>query len=281
MLQPRRDGKAGIQNPSTPFPVGRISVAVLNPADNSPFGPAKSGIVSPRKGPKPIPAISMKRTLLPLLSLPLLAAHAQLPNYFAPGGGDRAGKWDGYVVIGGASNDSIQYGNVLGSGYSADVDIDTHVQGGVGVGYNFNQFWNLNFELLVGGPDFQVSSPGLPGSIKDTVYLGSGKLNMDFYLLPGRITPLISAGIGFVTLTVDNPTYDPVCYPDYWWGYVCYQSTSTEAAFTWNVGAGLRADLGGNFFVKAVAGVEWWALSNTERVPYSIFGNLCVGMSFR
>jgi hypothetical protein len=47
------------------------------------------------------------------------------------------------------------------------------------------------------------------------------------------------------------------------------------------VGAGLRADLGSNFFVKAVAGVEWWLLGDADNVPYSIFGNLSVGMTFR
>jgi opacity protein-like surface antigen len=210
-----------------------------------------------------------------------VSASAQLPNYFAPGGGHRAGAWDGYVVLGGAAPDTIRYDNVAGSGSGAEVDIDTHVQGGVGVGYNLNQFWNVNFELMAAAPDFTATSPAFSGTIRDSVYQGSGKLNLDFHLLPGRITPLVSAGIGFVTLTVNDPDSGVVCYPDYWWGYVCYESSQTEAAFTWNVGAGLRADLGSNFFVKAVAGVEWWLLGDADNVPYSIFGNLSVGMTFR
>lgn len=208
-------------------------------------------------------------------------AAAQWPNYFAPGGGHRAGAWDGYLVLGGAAPDTLRYNNVAGSGSHAHVDIDAHVQGGVGVGYNLNQFWNVNFELMAAAPDFTVTSPEFAGTLKDTVYQGSGKLNFDFHLLPGRITPLVSAGIGFVTLTVNDPDSGFVCYPDYWWGYVCYESTETQAAFTWNVGAGLRADLGSNFFLKAVAGVEWWLLGDADNVPYSIFGNLSVGMSFR
>lgn len=217
--------------------------------------------------------------VLGVASLPCLA-EMRLPNYFAPGGGDRAGSWESYVSLGGASPRGISYQNVGDSGDSVDVSIDTYFRGGVGVGYNINQFWNVNFELTVGAPDFTASGDGIT-SQNDTVYLGSGKLNLDWNILPGNITPLLSAGVGFVTLTVDDPNGGVVCYPDYWWGYVCYDQTQTEAAFTWNVAGGVRANFAHGIFVKAVAGVEWWLLSSTESVPYSIFGTLSVGMSFR
>lgn len=135
-----------------------------------------------------------------------------------------------------------------------------------------------------------LSGGGCPGLFReerrlhpydDSAYVGSGRLNLDWYLLPGNITPLVSAGVGFVTLTVDDPSGGYYCYPDYWWGWVCYPETRTEAAFTWNVTGGLRMDLRHGLFVKAVAGVEWWLLSGTESVPYSIFGTLSVGMNFR
>lgn len=216
---------------------------------------------------------------LALAPVPCLA-EMRLPNYFAPGGGDRAGTWESYVSLGGASPRGISYQNVDGSGDSVDVSIDTFFRGGVGVGYNINQFWNVNFELTAGAPDFTASGDSV-STQQDTVYLGTGKLNLDWNILPGNITPLVSAGVGFVTLTVDDPNSGVVCYPDYWWGYVCYDQTQTEAAFTWNVAGGLRANFAHGIFVKAVAGVEWWLLSNTENVPYSIFGTLSVGMSFR
>ena len=169
---------------------------------------------------------------------------------------------------------------MAGTADNVDVSIDTFFRGGVGVGYNLNQFWNVNFELAVGAPDFKATGDGY-STQQDTVYIGSGKLNLDWNILPGNITPLVSAGVGFVTLTVDDPSGGVVCYPDYWWGPVCYEETQTEAAFTWNVAGGLRANFAHGIFVKAVAGVEWWLLSNTESVPYSIFGTLSVGMSFR
>jgi len=219
--------------------------------------------------------------VLLLTAAPTAQAELQLPNYFGPGGGDRAGKWDGYVVLGGAAPQTAEYHDIDATGLDTHVEIDTHVQGGVGIGYNLNQFWNVNFELLMAAPDFHVTSPELSGSITDTVYMGSGKLNLDWNILPGRFTPLVSAGIGFVTLTVNDPNDYVECYPDYWWGYVCYESTQTEAAFTWNVGGGVRLDLGHNLFVKAVAGVEWWLLDQAHNLPYSIFGNLSVGMTFR
>lgn len=215
--------------------------------------------------------------LLLALALP---ASAQIPNYFAPGGGFRAGRWDAYVALGGAAPRGLSYENVGGSTDDVSVAIDTYFQGGVGVGYNFNQFWNLNFEMQVGAPDYSVSgAEGTSG--EDTVYLGSGRLNLDWNLLPGNITPVLSTGVGFVTLTVDDPSGGVVCYPDYWWGYVCYTDTRTEAAFTWNVRGGLRADFANGIFVKALAGVEWWLLDGAEGIPYSVFGTLSVGMSFR
>jgi hypothetical protein len=210
-----------------------------------------------------------------------VCAQMQMPNYFAPGGGDRAGKWDTYVVLGAGAPQGVNYHNLSGTGVDADVNIDTYFQGGVGVGYNLNQFWNVNFELTVGAPDYTAQLSRSGGTVSDTVYIGTGKLNFDWNILPGNITPLVSAGIGFVTLTVNDRSGDYVCYPDYWWGYVCYQSTRTEAAFTWNVGGGLRADIGDRFFVKAVAGIEWWLLNQADNVPYSIFGTVSVGMSFR
>jgi Outer membrane protein beta-barrel domain len=217
--------------------------------------------------------------LLMLGSVPGLA-QAQFPNYFAPGGGDRAGTWESYVALGGSAPQGVSYQNVAGTGDNVDVSIDPFFRGGVGVGYNLNQFWNVNFELAVGAPDFKATGDGF-STQQDTVYIGSGKLNLDWNILPGNITPLVSAGVGFVTLTVDDPNGGVVCYPDYWWGYVCYEESQTEAALTWNVAGGLRANFAHGIFVKAVAGVEWWLLSNTESVPYSIFGTLSVGMSFR
>jgi len=209
-----------------------------------------------------------------------LSAGAQVPDYFSPGGGFRAGRWDGYVVLGGASPRGLSYDNVGGTSGDVSVSMDAFFQGGVGVGYNLNQFWNVNFELTVGAPDFSVSgAEGASGG--DTVYLGSGRLNMDWNILPGNITPVLSAGVGFVTLTVDDPSGGYICYPDYWWGYICYTGTKTEAAFAWNVRGGLRADFQNGIFVKALAGVEWWLLDGAHGVPYSIFGTLSVGMSFR
>ncbi|MBL9175215.1 MAG: outer membrane beta-barrel protein [Verrucomicrobiales bacterium] len=213
-------------------------------------------------------------------ALPLLA-QAQFPNYFAPGGGDRAGSWETYVALGGMSPRGIAYQNVGGTTDAVDVSVDTFFRGGVGVGYNINQFWNVNFELTVGAPDFQATGSVLGDTVSDTVYIGTGKLNLDWNILPGNITPLVTGGVGFVTLTVNDPNSGIVCYPDYWWGTVCYDQTQTEAAFTWNVGAGLRANFKYGIFVKAVAGVEWWLLDGANGVPYSIFGTLAVGMSFK
>ena len=211
---------------------------------------------------------------------PPASAEWRLPDYFAPGGGSRAGTWDAFVALGGVAPQGLNYQSVAGTPDNVDVSMDTYFQGGVGVGYNINQFWNVNFSLAVGAPDYSVKSAAFT-PYDDSAYVGSGRLNLDWYLLPGNITPLVSAGVGFVTLTVDDPSGGYYCYPDYWWGWVCYPETRTEAAFTWNVTGGLRMDLRHGLFVKAVAGVEWWLLSGTESVPYSIFGTLSVGMNFR
>ncbi len=220
-------------------------------------------------------------TILLALAPGRVLGQMQVPDYFAPGGGHRAGLWDTYLALGGSSPQGVNYQDVAGTGEDVDVSLDTYFRGGVGVGYNINQFWNVNFELMVGAPDFHAQGNNLSVDQSDSVYIGSGKLNLDWNILPGRITPVVSAGLGFVTLTVDDPNGGTVCYPDYWWGYVCYEETQTEAAFTWNACAGLRADFQGGVFVKALAGVEWWLLDGSDGIPYSIFGTLSVGMTFR
>ena len=89
---------------------------------------------------------------------------------------------------------------------------------GVGLGYNIDDHFNLNTDIVF-------------GSVGDWD-LYWWHVNLDYNILEDRLTPVVSGGLGFVFNA---------------WG----------GEFAYNVGAGGRYDITDNIFVKAMYKFTW------------------------
>jgi opacity protein-like surface antigen len=109
-------------------------------------------------------------------------------------------------------------------------------------------------------------------------------VNVDYNIINRRLTPFVTAGIGYQYLETDLDTLPPVdyCWWDPWWGWVCTSAepVASTTDFTWNAGAGLRWDITDNLFVKLLGGVNWVAYNDAEDVTTMIEGTFSIGWTF-
>jgi opacity protein-like surface antigen len=154
--------------------------------------------------------------------------------------GPRAGKFElggAFEWFGGQRIDSR-----IGD-QSGELELDDLFTGGIQFGYNFTDHININTELMGGVADLTFSGDGV--SLSDEADFIAWTVNVDYYILPTRLTPYVSAGVGLISL--DNEYYD-----DYWW-YVYPRDRElpvSEVNFLWNAGAGLRWDPIEHLFIK-------------------------------
>ena len=124
--------------------------------------------------------------------------------------------------------------------------MDDVFAGGINFGYHITDHFNINTDFLYSSADLHFSSPGL-GLNEDADFL-AWTVNLDYYILPTRFTPFLTAGLGILSL--DNG-YDDYYYW-YDWYYCCDQEIPfSDVNFLWNVGAGIRWDVTDNIFLKA------------------------------
>ena len=146
---------------------------------------------------------------------------------------------------------------------------------GVGFGWEINNHWTLNGDLMFAYPDYKLSFNN--ATITGEGFMNTGTMNIDFNILRGRFTPFLTAGIGFHYFDSGIPAGPtiPVCWWDYWWGYVCTGATPTHVntSFTYNGGGGLRWDINDQVFVKAAVSVQYvdsnTAANNVNLTRYS------------
>lgn len=184
-------------------------------------------------------------------------------------------------------------GQYLGEANAAEYDgpagvvtlsMDDTGLGGFGFAYHLNDFLALRMEFVFGSADFRASGAGLPGDVRRDAWLQTGKLNLDYNIINRRLTPIVTAGIGYQWTTVELQDVPPgyACWWDPWWGYVCYydQPVYSEVDFTWNVGAGFRWDIAENIFVKAVVGANWIQYQDADDLTTQYEGIISIGWSF-
>ncbi len=123
------------------------------------------------------------------------------------------------------------------------VNVDDTTVFGVGVGHNFNDHLNLNGDLWFGNTD--IESGVFTG---DTDLVGLD-LNVDYNILEGRFTPLITGGIGFIRFDGELSLLGL----DY-----------SETNFSYNVGTGFRWDIQDHFLVKVLYKITWTKLEDTD-----------------
>jgi len=122
--------------------------------------------------------------------------------------------------------------------YDTGFELDSTNIYGLGIGCNVTDHWNVNMDLLFGSADgdFIVSGAKVPGISLDGDYF-LWDINVDYNFLADRLSPLVTAGIGFTNM--DIVATEPAM-------------SSSEANFSYNVGAGGRWDITDNVLIKLV-----------------------------
>jgi opacity protein-like surface antigen len=112
---------------------------------------------------------------------------------------------------------------------------------GLGLGYNPTDHWNVNTNLLFGSTDITGTELGI--TVTDDCSIWGWDVNLDYNILKDRLTPLVSAGIGFFNLNSFG---------------------ASETDFSYKLGAGLRWDVTDNLSLKAMYNCTWTTMEDTD-----------------
>ena len=222
-------------------------------------------------------------TLL-MFMIMLLPAVAQIPNVTEAF--SRQGKTEVYGIGQYLHSEDIKFNGPFGE---VPIKMDDTALGGFGIAYHFNDFISVHGDFMFGNATFSGNLPieGAPNStifIKQDAFIQTGRFNVDYNIINRRLTPYVTAGIGYQYLETSLNSLPPVnyCWWDPWWGYICStgQPYASTTDFTWNAGAGVRWNITDNLFVKAMAGATWLEYSGAHGVTSQIEGVFSIGWSF-
>ena len=181
---------------------------------------------------------------------------------------DRAGRME--TTIG--ANKALAWSVKDQSGASLDVKDDTGWA--FGLGYNFDNHWNLSFALDVNDAKYDatfIDDNGDQRGISHKLSSYNSQFNGTYNFFEGAFTPFVQAGLGWSYINTNVRKDDPVtgCWIDYWGRVWCntYYKSYSQNEFSYNVGAGLRYEFNRDLFVKASYNSVWTEIGpNEERL---------------
>ncbi len=177
----------------------------------------------------------------------------------APGEFSRAGKLE-LAAFG----QSLTGGNtVSGFGGAASLKLDSGYGGGLALGYNLTDHFNVNTEIVGSALDVKLNALGVPLSPHATL-LG-WNVNLDYNILKSRFTPLITGGVGLTRIFGD---------------FQVAGSEFAETDLSWGVGGGARWDITDRWFMRAVYRANWTLMKDTDSAPMTHTVTLGVGFKF-
>jgi opacity protein-like surface antigen len=159
-------------------------------------------------------------------------------------------------------------------GSTASLDDDIGVA--LTFGYRFNSHFELTFGLDWNTVGYDVNvAPAVDGGLGFT---GHGQLeaftprvDMNFNLLNGNLTPYLSGGVGWSYIDTNIPDGPPQssCWWDPWLGHVCgtWQSTQSIDELTYNLGVGVRWDVGPSISLRFAYDKHWLDLGEATTTP--------------
>lgn len=145
-------------------------------------------------------------------------------------------------------------------------------------GYRFSEKLELQFALdwsdIDYDADLQTYVNDVPAgvvSVRGTAESFTPRVSVHYNFTEGDIAPYVKAGIGWSFIDTNIPDGRPqnVCWWDPWWGYVCgtVQDTRSIDGFQYEVGVGLRWDLGPGYTLRAAYEKHWLDLSEADGTP--------------
>ena len=228
---------------------------------------------------------SAKLTLAALLisTVAILPATGQIPNVTE--GFSRQGHTEVYGIGQYLHSDDIKFDGPFGK---VPVKMDDTGLGGFGVAFHFNDYISIHGDFMFGNATFSGNFPGENSGqntfVKQDAFIQTGRFNVDYNIINRRLTPFITAGIGYQYLETELHNLPEVgyCWWDPWWGYICDVSHpyASQTDFTWNAGAGVRWNVTDNILVKAMVGGNWLEYSGAHGITTQIEGVFSIGWSF-
>jgi opacity protein-like surface antigen len=163
----------------------------------------------------------------------------------------RAGRFELFLFGQGMAEDQAH--ETVG-GVRVTSEVDDFIAYGIGGGYHINDYLSVNVDLFGASTDLKVSGGAL--TLKEDSDVSGLDLNIDLFPFPGRFSPFVTAGIGYVTFFEDiDDDDDCYCY---------YDADEFSSEFSFNAGAGIRWDFSDHLFVKALYRATWTDLEDTN-----------------
>ena len=160
---------------------------------------------------------------------------------------------------------------------------------GIGFARNFNPHLSAGIELawseIYYRTTMQSVTPG-GGTLNSSGTIDTGTLRFfgSWNILATDLTPFLTAGAGWTHIYTDIPAGPPQnsCWYYPWWGPVCtsYIPTQNTTKFSWNVGGGLRWDVG-PYLVRALVNAQYADIGGAQGQDYFTVYRLDFGMRFR
>lgn len=181
---------------------------------------------------------------------------------------ERAGSWDIFIPLIYTAETDVE-----GEGGSK-ATVNDHLGLGLAAGYNFNNHLQLGGSFNWNNRSYDatyVQEDGGTGRYNNDLETSTLALNGVYYILPGNITPFVSASVGYTFIDTniqDGPT-QVTCYYDPWWGYICddYTPTRTESDFSYAAGLGLRVDFNEAFVMQFSYNKAWFNFDHASDNP--------------
>jgi len=199
---------------------------------------------------------------------------------------DREERWQFYFPLTYTASKSYTSG-------PSSIDISSDLGWGFAFGYNFTERWSLGFEITWTQSNYTATvpvdddPPGGPNTGTQTLNsrLDASSLQIvgQFNFLETAVTPFIRAGLGS-TFTDSNIVSGPPsgsCWWDPWfWVWRCgtFYPTYNTNSFSYQVGIGLRADVGDAFYLEVAYNQLW--IDFNQVTPDFGAGRLNVGWLF-
>ena len=211
-----------------------------------------------------------------LFSLSLLTAE----THSAPG--NRTGQWQISLIPSYTDSTTVTFDG------GATADISGHSGFAIGIGYNFSDYIELDFDIgsadgsYVGTRVFEDGSD--PEKYNGNLYTSHMNLGLTYNFMASRLTPFVKGNLGLSYVDSGIPTGNigSVCWYDPWWGYYCgpYAQTYTSSDLVYGADLGLRFDITSKVFVKGSAGKSYIDFDNSSTADFTIY-KFIVGFSFK
>ena len=153
-------------------------------------------------------------------------------------------------------------------GGTVKLKLDDTGLGGVGFAFHFSDFFSMHADFMFGPATFKFEYPGgVTQNFGDNGYITTGRFNLDYNIINRRLSPFITAGIGYQYQQVDQ---------DYYYGTSYYYETD----FTWNVGGGVRWNVTDNLIMKLTVGGQWLQYENANNITSQFEVMFSIGCMF-